>query len=57
MGLDMTIKRAICWPYRVALIWIIGVCPDCWHWLGWGQWNDGSLAGKPVCFHCEYKRP
>jgi len=28
------------------------ICPDCkCKSIGWGQWNDGHLAGKPICFN------
>lgn len=40
-------------PRRMWRIWVRGVCPDCGQKMGWGQWNDGALAGVPFCFNAQ----
>lgn len=48
------IKKFIRWWY----LHILNRCPNCKCWsIGWGQWNDGSLAGRPFCFNPNCPNP
>ena len=44
-------------PVRMWKIWVLHKCPDCNSGLAWGQWNDGDLSGRPVCFNRDCKPP
>ncbi len=37
---------------------VLNRCPKCkCSSIAWGQWNDGNLAGKPVCFNPNCPKP